>query len=131
MPHCQTFHACLAIMMKTDARLLLVAFRPHSQTLFFRKRSRRSHTPVYSALVLNLSRTSCCHTDSPVLCHITGFPAASKQAKHATDNIGPFPHLHCFSGAREVSTWNFFTPVLCHGVITYNSTRSSVHSIKI
>ena len=96
MPHCQTFHACLAIMMKTDARLLLPAFRRHSQTLLFRKHSGRSRTVVYFALVSNLSRASCCQTDCPSCVSHYWFPC-SKQATHATDNSGLF---HSFTVSR-------------------------------
>jgi len=129
IPHCQTFHACLAIMMKTDARLLRLAFRRHSQTLFFPKHSGHSRTPVYFALVLKMSRTSCCRADSPISLSHYWFLCSKKQT-HATDNIGPLTHLYCFSVARDVSTWNLLTSVLCHGVAAQNSARSSVHSVQ-
>lgn len=110
MPHCQTFHACLEIMMRTDARLLRHSFRRHSQTVFFAKHSGHSRTSVYFALVLSLSRTSCCQTDSPISVSHYWFPCSKKET-HATDNSGPLTHLYCFSVARDVSTWNLLTSV--------------------
>lgn len=129
MPHCQTFHAGLAIMMKTDARLLRLAFRRHSQTLFFPKHSGHSLTPVYFALVMNLSRTCCCQTDSPISVSHYWFPCSKKET-HATDNSGPLTHLYCFSVGCDVSTRNLLTSALCHGVTTQNSAKSSIHSVQ-
>jgi hypothetical protein len=129
MPHCQIFHAFLAIMMKTDTRLLRFSFRRHSQTLFFPKHSGYSRKPVYFVLVMNMSRTSCCQTDSPISVSHYWFPCSKKET-HARDNSCPFTHLCCFSVARDVSTWNLLTSVLCHGIATQNSARRSIHSVQ-
>jgi hypothetical protein len=110
IPHCQTFQACFAIMVKTDARLLRLAFRRHSQTLFFPKHSGHSRTPVYFVLVMKLSRTSCCQTDSPISVSHYWFPCSKKETR-ATDNSRPLTHLYCFSVARDVSTRNLLTSV--------------------
>ena len=55
-------------------------------------------------LVMNLSRTSCCETDSPISVSHCWFPYSNNET-HATDNSGPHTHLYCFSVARDVSTW--------------------------